>query len=267
MALDQIRNWGWTQIVHADDIGENIRLWKHAIDTGEPFQVVHRLKRADGSYRWHLSRAHAMRDASGKVSMWIGSNTNIHDQKEREDQLPETQKLAVGAYPFRAKPAAPRSTGETLRSERLRRGWTLKQVTAETKISTHLLEALEEDRFDRLPYGLLTRNFVRQYAHVLGLDEAAALASLKQQLDALAPPPPEPRRKSIIKIPHLPPLRFRLKLEQELAFGLRLAAAGGLRLCQGRRWCAGLRTHVAVLRRLLGRAAAPLIMSGLKKER
>ena len=93
VAIDQLRNWGWTQILHADDVGETVRLWKRAIDTGEPFQFVHRLKRADGSYRWHLTRAHAMRDASGRVSMWIGSNTDIHDQREREEQLRETQKL------------------------------------------------------------------------------------------------------------------------------------------------------------------------------
>ena len=39
------------------------------------------------TYRWHLSRALPMRDADGKISMWIGSNTDIHEQKEKEEEL------------------------------------------------------------------------------------------------------------------------------------------------------------------------------------
>ena len=58
-----------------------------SIETGEPFHFEHRFRRADGKYRWHLSRAHAMRDASGNISMWIGSNTDIHEQKEKEEEL------------------------------------------------------------------------------------------------------------------------------------------------------------------------------------
>jgi signal transduction histidine kinase/CheY-like chemotaxis protein len=45
------------------------------------------LRRADGEYRWHLSRAHAMRDNEGKVIMWIGSNTDIDDLKRAEAEV------------------------------------------------------------------------------------------------------------------------------------------------------------------------------------
>lgn len=38
-------------------------------------------------YRWHLTRAHAMRDAEGSISIWIGSNTDIHEQKDKEQEL------------------------------------------------------------------------------------------------------------------------------------------------------------------------------------
>ncbi len=43
---------------------ENLRTWRHSIETGEPFHLEHRFRRADGEYRWHLSRAHAMRDVA-----------------------------------------------------------------------------------------------------------------------------------------------------------------------------------------------------------
>lgn len=87
LSFDQIRGWGWEQFIHPDDLEPNVRAWLCAVQTGEPFHFEHRFRRADGRYRWHLSRAHAMRDANGKVIMWIGSNTDIHEQKEREQEL------------------------------------------------------------------------------------------------------------------------------------------------------------------------------------
>jgi PAS domain S-box-containing protein len=87
LSFDQIENWGWTQFIHAQDVKENVRAWQHSVDTGEPFQFVHRFRRHDGAYHWHLSRAHAMRDAAGKNSLWIGSSTDIHEAKETEEEL------------------------------------------------------------------------------------------------------------------------------------------------------------------------------------
>jgi PAS domain S-box-containing protein len=87
LPFEQIKNWGWTQFVHPDDLEENLRAWRQSIASGEPFIFEHRFRRADGEYRWHLSRAQAMRDADGKISMWIASNTDIHEQKEKEAEL------------------------------------------------------------------------------------------------------------------------------------------------------------------------------------
>jgi len=99
------------------------------------------------------------------------------------------------------------SIGGMLRSERLRRGLRLEQVFAETKIGLHFLVAMEEERFDCLPGGLLTRSFLRQYAHALGLNEDEIIAILKQQFEEPANPlpEPEPERRSM-HVPHLPEL-------------------------------------------------------------
>jgi PAS domain S-box-containing protein len=51
LRFDQFRDWGWTQFIHPDDVEENIRVWQHSIETGEPFEFVHRFRRADGAYR------------------------------------------------------------------------------------------------------------------------------------------------------------------------------------------------------------------------
>lgn len=91
LTFEQIRDWGWTQFVHTDDLEENIRQWKHCIGTGEYFEIEHRIRRHDGQYRWHVSRAHAMRDAAGSITMWIGSNTDIDDVMKAQVELMEAE--------------------------------------------------------------------------------------------------------------------------------------------------------------------------------
>jgi PAS domain S-box-containing protein len=87
LTFDEMKDWGWTQFVHPDDVDENVRRWRHSVESGDPFSFEARFRRADGIYRWHLTRAHAMRDAAGNVTMWIGSNTEIQEQKEKEAEL------------------------------------------------------------------------------------------------------------------------------------------------------------------------------------
>src|SRR5262249_11108745 len=87
LSFDQIRGWGWLQFINPDDVAWNVRRCQHSIDSVEPFQLEHRFRRAGGVYRWHLSRALAMRDAEGRVLMWFGSNTDIDDQKRAEDEI------------------------------------------------------------------------------------------------------------------------------------------------------------------------------------
>jgi PAS domain S-box-containing protein len=87
LSFEQIKGWGWKHFIHPGDVEESVRRWQHSINTGKPFQFEHRFRRADGEYRWHLSRAQAMRDVEGKVVMWVGSNTDIHEQRETASQL------------------------------------------------------------------------------------------------------------------------------------------------------------------------------------
>ena len=85
LSFEDIRTKGWAQFIHPDDIDENIRQWKHAVATGEPFQIEHRLRRHDGVYHWHLSRARAMKDSDGNIIKWLGANTDIDDLRKRKE--------------------------------------------------------------------------------------------------------------------------------------------------------------------------------------
>lgn len=96
MSLRQIYEKGWIEIVHPDDRDENIKQWMHSIRTGEDFLLEHRFRRHDGEYRWQLSRAIPQRDPLGNIQMWVGTSTDIQDQKmfasELEKQVNERTK-------------------------------------------------------------------------------------------------------------------------------------------------------------------------------
>ena len=77
--------------------------------------------------------------------------------------------------------------GEMLRYERLKSGLALDRIAQQTKIPVRLLHAIEQGQFDKLPARLFTINFVRQYAHELGLDEEQVIAQLRVEQE---PPPP-----------------------------------------------------------------------------
>jgi len=92
--FDEIKDWRWTRFIHPEDLVETVQRWSHSLATGEPFELQHRFHRADGTHRWHLSRASPMRDTNGTITMWISSNTDIDDQKRIEDDLSRLYKEA-----------------------------------------------------------------------------------------------------------------------------------------------------------------------------
>ncbi|MDQ6679153.1 MAG: helix-turn-helix domain-containing protein, partial [Acidobacteriota bacterium] len=95
------------------------------------------------------------------------------------------------------------SIGETLRRERLARGLDLQQVSQSTKIGTRMLQAMESDDFSKLPGGVFTRSFIKQYAAVLGLDPQSLDEQLRGlQTEAEEPPRQEGRRETIAERSH-----------------------------------------------------------------
>ena len=64
---------------HPEDWKKASKLWQHSLETGEPYEVEHRLCRHDGEYRWMISRATPVRDSEGKIVRWFGTAVDIHD--------------------------------------------------------------------------------------------------------------------------------------------------------------------------------------------
>jgi PAS domain S-box-containing protein len=80
---------GWAAMVHPDDIGDAASAWAGARETGGTYETEFRLRRHDGAYRWHIARAVPIRDATGVIECWVGTNTDIEDQKAAEGRLAE----------------------------------------------------------------------------------------------------------------------------------------------------------------------------------
>jgi PAS domain S-box-containing protein len=85
----------WQEFVHADDRGPASEAWKDSVATGKPYLKEYRLRRKDGAFRHHLARAVPLRNEAGAIEQWLGSITDIHDQKTGEALLRRTEKLAA----------------------------------------------------------------------------------------------------------------------------------------------------------------------------
>ena len=91
MTLEQAVGWGWTNMVHPDDIERVLSKWRALISEGKPREIESRLRRSDGTYRWFLSRCRPLTDRSGRILGWYGSDTDIHDRKEAEEKLRQSE--------------------------------------------------------------------------------------------------------------------------------------------------------------------------------
>ncbi len=91
LSFEQLRDWGWMQFIHPDDVDEHVQKWIQATKTGEVYEHESRFRRADGEYRWHVSRGVPMRNEAGQIVMWMGANTDIHDIKLIELALVDSE--------------------------------------------------------------------------------------------------------------------------------------------------------------------------------
>ena len=80
---------GWRAVVHPDDAAAGSREWRAAVADGSAHEIEQRLRRKDGEYRWHLVRGRAVRGPDGRVLQWVGTSTDIEDQRRYQESLEE----------------------------------------------------------------------------------------------------------------------------------------------------------------------------------
>ncbi|MEP7252404.1 MAG: PAS domain-containing sensor histidine kinase, partial [Ginsengibacter sp.] len=86
---------GWLAVIQPEQYGAASKAWEHCIETLENCYMEFQLKRkSDGMYRWHLFRATAIINQAGEVTSWVGTATDIDEQKSKEQAKDEFISIA-----------------------------------------------------------------------------------------------------------------------------------------------------------------------------
>jgi PAS domain S-box-containing protein len=85
--FDAHKGWGWLAAVHPDDREHTATTWRVARESGSMYETVHRLRRADGVYRFMAARAVPIIDDSGVLTEWVGLHVDIDERKQVEERL------------------------------------------------------------------------------------------------------------------------------------------------------------------------------------
>jgi PAS domain S-box-containing protein len=87
IAPEEGDRWEWGPVLHPNDLEPTVNAWQEAVRTGSIYQIEHRARMADGSFRWHLSRGIPTYNEKGTIVKWFGTATDIHDFKMVQEAL------------------------------------------------------------------------------------------------------------------------------------------------------------------------------------
>lgn len=111
---EQVKGWGWQRVHRQENIDSIVNEYKRLIEKGEPFEVAEPLRSATGKYRTFFTKAAPLYDYSGNIVQWFGTNTDIHEIEQAQEELRVANRrkdefLAMLAHELR-NPLAPVST-------------------------------------------------------------------------------------------------------------------------------------------------------------
>jgi PAS domain S-box-containing protein len=86
-SVEDLLNLGWNKFLHPEDLPKTANAFFHAIQTGESYENLQRVRRVDGEYRWHHVRAEPLRDREGRIIEWYGLSVDIDEGKKIEERL------------------------------------------------------------------------------------------------------------------------------------------------------------------------------------
>jgi PAS domain S-box-containing protein len=88
---EDLQGEGWQRMLHPEDRERVLNAWRESVRTGTPYEQEERHRGAGGQYRWFLARGVPLRDTTGRIIRWYGTNTDIEDRKRAEWALQEAQ--------------------------------------------------------------------------------------------------------------------------------------------------------------------------------
>jgi PAS domain S-box-containing protein len=85
--LEELQQWATNETVHPDDLPHVIEVFTRSIASGSPYEIVQRLRRSDGAYRWFQHSGFPVHDSSGEILLWCVLLTDIDERKRAETEL------------------------------------------------------------------------------------------------------------------------------------------------------------------------------------
>ncbi len=119
----------WLDLLHPEDSERTQAAWRHALESGEPYEIEYRFKSKHGAYHWFLARALPLHDKSGRIERWFGTATDI-----TEMVADRTAKMAEANIKLRAEIFERSLAEERLRSEILERNRAEEQLRQASKM-------------------------------------------------------------------------------------------------------------------------------------
>src|SRR6266404_5388181 len=95
--IEEFTSWSTNDAVHPDDLPRVIAAWRHSIETGRPHDLDHRLRGADGVYRWFNLSSSPQRDAEGRIIRWYTLLTKIDEHIQVEEKLRRSEAFLLEA--------------------------------------------------------------------------------------------------------------------------------------------------------------------------
>lgn len=92
LSFEELKGSGWERSIYPADLARTKEIWQNSIRSGDIFDTECRIINNNGEYKWNLSRAVPLKDENGAITMWVGSNTDIHEQKEQKMVLEKAVK-------------------------------------------------------------------------------------------------------------------------------------------------------------------------------
>lgn len=89
--LDELKGWASSDPVHPEDLPHVIEVLKHALETGETYEVESRHRRYDGVYCWFHLRGFPLKGTEGAILRWCVLLTDTDDRKRGELLLRESE--------------------------------------------------------------------------------------------------------------------------------------------------------------------------------
>jgi PAS domain S-box-containing protein len=90
-SFEELSGWGWLNAIHPDDQTETAQAWSTAVASRSMYQVEHRLRAADHTYREMMVRATPILAEDGTIRQWIGVHTDITEQRRVERELKQAK--------------------------------------------------------------------------------------------------------------------------------------------------------------------------------